>query len=138
MHFSLSGGEYTVKGETLPRRFKSAIEQLSNRTGRQVVALVDEYDKPLLPPLSYEQIEKNRSLYKGFFSVLKDQDRYLKYVFFTGVTKFSKVLIFSDLNQLKDIFMSEDFSGICGFTESEIKKCFTESIENMAGHNDIS
>ena len=131
-------GTYEVKGETLPRRFKNTIEQLSRKTEKQIVILVDEYDKPLLPPLTNEQIEKNRSLYKAFFSVLKDQDKYLKFAFFTGVTKFSKVSIFSDLNQLRDISMSDEFAGICGFTEAEIKKYFAEAIESMTAYNGLS
>ncbi|MDD7328004.1 MAG: AAA family ATPase [Lachnospiraceae bacterium] len=120
-------------------RFSNDIADLYEKTNKKgVVVLVDEYDNPLLPPLTEKQINKNRELYKAFFSVLKDQDRYLKFVFFTGVTKFSKVSIFSDLNQLKDISMSEDFSEICGFTEAEIKRYFTDSIKDMAGYDHIS
>lgn len=162
IHFALSGGQFyredglekrlanelaiTEKKYDLESdetdiavRFLNDIADIYYKTGeRGVVVLVDEYDKPLLPPLTEEQIEKNRNLYKGFFSVLKDQDRYLKFVFFTGVTKFSKVSIFSDLNQLRDISMSEDFSGICGFTEAEVQKYFKDAIEELADHNEIS
>ena len=119
-----------VTGETLPVRFKNLIQCLYEKTGRQVVVLVDEYDKPLLSTMisNTKQEEENRQLYKGFFSVLKDMDGYLKFVFFTGVTKFSKVSIFSDLNQLKDISMDKRYSGICGITEDELTEAFEPEI----------
>lgn len=119
-------------------RFYSDIEELYKKTDRPVVVLVDEYDKPLLAADSKEQEEKNRALYKSFFSVLKDQSRYLKFVFFTGVTKFSKVSIFSDLNQLKDISMVQQFSGICGITEKELQSTFEPEIKAMAEKQEIS
>lgn len=158
IRFSLSGGEYTAEnglsdrlndtieacaerynldktgGETLSVRFINLIEQLYRNTGRQVVILVDEYDKPLLETMiiNKEQEEKNRQLYKSFFSVLKDEDPYLKFVFFTGVTKFSKVSVFSDLNQLNDISLDDRYSGICGITGQEVLDNFEPEIENLA------
>ena len=124
----------SVTGETLPVRFKNLIQCLYEKTGRQVVVLVDEYDKPLLSTMisNTKQEEENRQLYKGFFSVLKDMDGYLKFVFFTGVTKFSKVSIFSDLNQLSDISMDDEYSGICGITEDELEDNFGPEIEELA------
>lgn len=118
----------------LPNRFGYLIEQLCQTYGHPVVVLVDEYDKPLLSTMFVddEQEEKNRRLYKGFFSVLKDEDQYLKFVFFTGVTKFSKVSIFSDLNQLKDISMNDAYPGICGITEEELGTVFAPEIRKMA------
>ncbi|MGN8774429.1 AAA family ATPase [Candidatus Weimeria sp. HCP3S3_B5] len=114
----------------LSGRFENIIRKLYEKTGRQVVVLVDEYDKPLLSTMisNTKQEEENRQLYKGFFSVLKDMDGYLKFVFFTGVTKFSKVSIFSDLNQLKDISMDKRYSGICGITEGELTEAFEPEI----------
>ncbi len=114
----------------LSGRFENIIRKLYEKTGRQVVVLVDEYDKPLLSTMisNTKQEEENRQLYKGFFSVLKDMDGYLKFVFFTGVTKFSKVSIFSDLNQLKDISMDKRYSGICGITEDELTEVFEPEI----------
>ena len=118
----------------LANRFSDMIVQLKEKTKRQVVILVDEYDKPLLTTMltNPEQEERNRELYKGFFSVLKDVDGDLKFVFFTGVTKFTKVSIFSDLNQLSDISMSDKFSGICGITEDELQKSFDPEIKALA------
>lgn len=109
-------------------------------TGRQVVFLVDEYDKPLLDNLSVDDAQEkaNHRLMKDFFSVLKDQDRYLKFVFFTGVTKFSKVSIFSDLNQLKDISLLPKYAAICGITESELDSNFEEEIGALAKAQDLT
>lgn len=160
MTFSLSGGEYqspggledmldsylaryesmylgegqTAPGKTLTVRFGNLIEMAAAKCGRPVVVLVDEYDKPLLENLSVnpEQEEKNRTLFKNFFSVLKDKDQYLKFAFFTGVTKFSKVSIFSDLNQLKDISLLPKYSAICGITEKEMTGNLAKEIDSLA------
>lgn len=94
---------------------------------------IDEYDKPLLDMIEdQELVEHNRAVFKGFFSSLKSFDEYLQFVFITGVTKFNKVGIFSDLNQLYDITFSNAFAGICGITEDELKECFMPEIEEMA------
>ena len=124
----------SITGDTLPVRFQNIILRLYEKTGHQVVVLVDEYDKPLLSTMisNPEQEERNRELYKGFFSVLKDMDGYLRFVFFTGVTKFTKVSIFSDLNQLIDISMYDEYSGVCGITEEEMRSEFKPEIEALA------
>lgn len=131
------GVETALRGETLPVRFNNLIEQLYRKTKRQAVVLVDEYDKPLLDTMeiNIEQEEKNRMFYKGFFGALKSQDAHLKFVFFTGVTKFSKVSVFSDLNQLNDISMDDRYSGICGITEEELQQKFQREIQIMAKAN---
>ncbi len=110
------------------------IEGAYKTTGKQIAFLVDEYDKPLLDNLSVNdsQEEENRKLLKDFFSVLKDEDKFLKFAFFTGVTKFNKVSIFSDLNQLKDITLVSEYSSICGITEKELRSHFHAEIENLA------
>lgn len=133
-------GKYSVTGRTLPVRFSNLIYQLHEKTGRQAVVLVDEYDKPLLETMEInrEQEERNRLLYKGFFGVLKDQDQYLKFVFFTGVTKFSKVSIFSDLNQLTDISFMDEMSGVCGISRKELEANFEPEIARMADARNIS
>lgn len=168
MKFSLSGGSYGTDGglesmlefaldgfeqkygiphfavrnmqADLPVWLIYCIEKCFEITGKQIVFLVDEYDKPLLENLAVnpEQEEKNRALFKGFFSVLKDEDQYLKFVFFTGVTKFSKVSIFSDLNQLEDISLARDCSGICGITEAEMRLALRSDIQAMADENEMS
>lgn len=119
---------------TLPVWLKYCIEKAYGLTGKPVVFLCDEYDKPLLENISVdaEQEERNRSLFKSFFSILKDEDRYLKFVFITGVTKFSKISIFSDLNQLKDISLLPKYSAICGITEQEMCESLSGELDSMA------
>ena len=121
-------------GESLPVRFDADLKSAVEKTGKKVVVLVDEYDNPLLKNIgkSEAQAEKNRDLYKGFFAVLKDCDAYLRFVLFTGVTKFSKVSIFSDLNQLNDITLDKEFDAICGITQEELEANFKPEIETMA------
>ncbi len=121
----------TTSSNEVDIRFGAVIRAAYKKTGLQVVVLVDEYDKSLLEN-DGEQKEANRALFKGFFGNLKACDEYLKFVFITGVTKFTKVSIFSDLNQLKDITISDKYSTICGITEEEMLKTFGPEIESMA------
>ena len=122
----------------LPIRFQYLIKKAAETTGKNAVVLVDEYDKPLLEGADNEMIEHNKAVFKGFFSTLKSYDRYLKFVFITGVTKFSKVSIFSDLNQLNDISLDQKYSGICGITETELVNDFTSEIQSLADNNQLS
>lgn len=123
---------------SLEERFRYLIEKAVEKTGRNAVVLVDEYDKPLLEGADDEMIEHNKAVFKGFFSTLKSYDRYLKFVFITGVTKFSKVSIFSDLNQLNDISLDYKYSGICGITEAELEGCFDHEIDSLAVNNQLT
>ena len=127
---SLYGDENNDKALSI--RFQYLIKKAAETTGKRAVVLVDEYDKPLLEGADEAMIEHNKAVFKGFFSTLKSYDHYLKFVFITGVTKFSKVSIFSDLNQLRDISLSSDYSQICGITEEEIMKNFSPEIHTMA------
>ena len=124
--------QYEINGDDLflSDRFRNLIEGIYNKTGKQVVVLVDEYDKPLLDTMNVnaEQEERNRQLYSSFFGVLKDEDAYLKFIFITGVTKFAKVSIFSGLNQPRDISLSKEYAGICGITQNELNTCFTRKV----------
>lgn len=133
---ALYGGDGNCK---LEARFQNLLEKAFQKTGRRVVVLVDEYDKPLLEIMDKENVtEHNKAVYNGFFGTLKTCDEYLQFVFITGVTKFSKVSIFSDLNQLEDISMDQDYAGICGITEVEMKENFAAEIDCMAEDNEIS
>jgi hypothetical protein len=97
------------------------------------VVLIDEYDKPLTDTLGDPALhEKIREALQGFYSVLKAADQWLRFVFLTGVTKFSKVSIFSTLNQLRDISMAADYAGICGITEAELTGNFRPELDSMA------
>ena len=99
-----------------------------------VVVLIDEYDKPLLDVLEKdpELLDKNREILKAFYSVFKQTDAYLRFVFLTGVTKFSQISVFSGFNQPKDISMYEKYEALCGITEEELSSYFTGSIREMA------
>lgn len=114
-------------------RFLDVIERAHEKSGHRVVVLADEYDKPLLDVMGDEALlERNRSTLKGFFSALKDADEHLRFVFVTGVTKFSKVSIFSDLNQLRDISLSAAYATACGITEDEMVGSLRPELESMA------
>ena len=117
---------------TLAGRFQNLIEIAYKKTGKGAVVLVDEYDKALLEVSDSERLEHNKAVFKGFFSTLKSYDRYIKFVFITGVTKFSKVSIFSDLNQLNDISLDKAYSSICGITEKELVANFGPEISALA------
>ena len=118
---------------TLGERFRRLLEKTVEKTGKRCVVLVDEYDKSLLETLHDPALsEHNKAVFKGFFSTLKSYDDYLQFVFITGVTKFSKVSIFSDLNQLKDISINPRYATICGITEQEMKAVFNPEIREMA------
>ena len=123
------------KDKALSVRFQYLIKKAVEITGKNAVVLVDEYDKPLLEGADEAMIEHNKAVFKGFFSTLKSYDGYLKFVFITGVTKFSKISIFSDLNQLNDISMDLRYSGICGITDTELKQVFEPEIESMSANN---
>ena len=122
------------EGDSFGKRFQSLIETAYNKTGRQVVILVDEYDKPLLQTMGVNEDlnEEYRNTLKAFYSVIKTCDQYIRFAFLTGVTKFSKVSIFSDLNNLQDISMLNDYAEICGLTQAEIEKTFKPEIERLA------
>ena len=125
--------------ETVSGRFYNLIIRIHEQTGKRVVVIVDEYDKPLLESLdNSEAQEQSRALFKGFFGNLKKLDEHLKFVFFTGVTKFSKVSIFSDLNQLKDISLNEKYETLCGISADELTANFAEHIRNFAGSNKLT
>ena len=122
--------------ETVSGRFYNLIIRIHEQTGKRVVVIVDEYDKPLLESLdNSEAQEQSRALFKGFFGNLKKLDEHLKFVFFTGVTKFSKVSIFSDLNQLHDISLEPAYESICGITAGELTANFADRIQDMADEN---
>lgn len=112
-------------------RLNHLITSIYGRTGRQVVILIDEYDKPVLDALFTEQEEANRAMLRGFYSPLKGCDHYIRFLFITGITKVSHVNIFSGLNQLDDISMNYRYNALCGISESELKTYFKQEIESL-------
>ena len=122
-------------------RFYDIIEQLYRSTGTRVVVLVDEYDKPLLQTLEKEQSELHetfRRILAGFYSVLKSCDQYIQFVFLTGVTKFSKLSVFSGLNNLNDISLDDAYAGLCGVTDAELCSTFTPELQALGAKLSLS
>ena len=120
-------------------RFESLINAAAAQTGKEVVILVDEYDKPLLSNISNKELQDEiRKELKAFYGVLKTCDENIKIAFITGVTKFSKVSLFSDVNNLTDISAEINFSTLCGATEQEIHDYLDSYVQEMADANDIT
>ena len=121
------------KYEAPDDRFIYLIRMIYQTTQKQVVILVDEYDKPLLETVEDEALnEGNRSLLKAFYEVIKQCDRYIRFAFLTGITKFSKTTLFSGVNNLIDITLLDDYDAICGFTEEELTAYLSLEIEKLA------
>ncbi len=121
-------------------RFERLIKAAYQQTGKQVVILVDEYDKPLLQTMGVNEAlnEHYRNALKAFYSVIKTCDEYIRFAFLTGVTKFSKISIFSDLNNLNDISLLPKYAGICGISQSELERTFAPEIEALAQANELT
>ena len=126
--------------QTFSSRFKGIIQRAYQQTGKQVVILVDEYDKPLLQTMGVNEAlnEKYRNELKAFYSVIKTCDEYIRFAFLTGVTKFSKISIFSDLNNLRDISMEKQYAGLCGITQTELETNFQPDIQALADEQDLT
>ena len=113
--------------------FAEIIRLLYKKFNQRVVILVDEYDKPLIASMENEELNSSyRSMLKAFYSVIKSLNGYIHLSFLTGVTKFSKVSIFSDLNNLMDISFDKEYSAICGITEEELKDNFSKEVKALA------
>lgn len=124
---------------TLSSRFIGVIRRAAELTGSNVVVLVDEYDKPLLQALNDEKLlNEYRNTLKAFYGVLKSADRYLRFAFLTGVTKFAQVSVFSDLNQLQDISMWHDYATVCGITKEELVATFHPELEVLGKSGDFT
>ena len=122
-----------AENSSLAGRFQKLLISANEKTGLRCVVLVDEYDKPLLDLVDNKDLqEHNKAVFKGFFSTLKSFDEYIQFVLITGVTKFHKVSIFSDLNQLLDISINEKYAGICGITQEEMLYYFQPEIKDLA------
>ncbi|EJW93899.1 hypothetical protein EVA_17994, partial [gut metagenome] len=135
--------EYDIRPletESIGFRFENILRVASEKSGRGVVVLIDEYDKPLLDVLEKDEelLDRNREILKAFYSVFKQTDAYLRFVFLTGVTKFSQISVFSGFNQPLDISMSEKYEALCGITEEELLSYFAEPIREMARSEDCS
>ena len=156
LHFSMAGGKHMERealeryldqrlrkeeqrfgvkpeSEDLNDRLTYLIEAVYEQTGQRVVVLIDEYDAPLLDVVHEEtQLESLRHVMRNFYSPLKDADPYLRFVFLTGITKFSQMSIFSELNNITNVSMDDEYAGICGITKEELLTQMQPDIEMLA------
>ncbi len=122
----------TTQVQNGPQRLRDLLRRLHNETGQPVVVLVDEYDKPILDVLKDTALsEENRDYLRGFYGVIKDSAKHVRFVFVTGVSMFSKVSLFSGLNNLDDISLDPQYATLCGYTDKEIDTVFAPELEGL-------
>lgn len=162
LHFGLSTGEYTsieslrstlsstlsvyeeIYGrneneETLSSRFAGIIRRAHEQTGQKAVILIDEYDKPLIETLDDKtRNEETGKILKSFYGTMKFSDEHIRFIFLTGVTKFAKVSVFSDLNNIEDISMMDEYAAICGITQEELVSVFDGPLGELAESYKVS
>jgi hypothetical protein len=134
MHDIAATFEIELKKKSASALFKELIEKVAKKTSKKVIILIDEYDKPIvdyIDPYNLEKANKQREILKTFFSILKDASNHTRFLFITGVSKFSKVSIFSDLNHLKDLTLDRNFAGLYGYTQDELEHYFEPYIKVM-------
>ena len=125
--------------KSLSLRFAGIIRRASEKTGQNVAILIDEYDKPLIQSLDNEDLQAEyRSILKAFYGNLKSCDKYIRFAILTGVTRFSRISIFSDLNNLNDITMDPEYATLCGISETELTTNFEPDIRQFASKQEIS
>ena len=118
--------------DTAPECFSDLIRVLHRQVGQRVVVLVDEYDKPILDALEVPKIARtNRDFLRGLYATIKDCDAYVRFTFLTGVSKFSKVHLFSGLNNLTDITIDPQYSALCGYTEEDLDTVFSPELPGL-------
>ena len=123
-----------LEKDTPAGAFKELIEAVEEQTGKEVVILIDEYDRPIvdyIDPYNLEKANEQRDILKGFFSILKGASNLTRFVFITGVSKFSKVSIFSDLNHLQDLTLVSRYAALCGYTQAELEHYFAPYLQTM-------
>lgn len=132
--------EYSLRSEgSISNRFKQLIKQAYERYGKQIVILIDEYDKPMLDCLhDYDLHEQLKAELRGFYASIKSCDRYIRFAMLTGITRFGKVSIFSGLNNLKDISMLQKYNAICGISETEFRNDFRTSVRKFAEEHNMT
>ena len=155
LHFSMASGKHMEKEQLLEYllfiieknernfgvvneskapnlRFSNLIEAVFKKTGKQVVVLIDEYDAPLLDVVHKDkELDELRNIMRNFYSPLKDCEPYLRFVFLTGITKFSQMSIFSELNNISNISMLPQYAGICGITQEELETQMADDVEAL-------
>ena len=122
----------SVRYATGPERFAHLLRILHARAGQRVAVLVDEYDKPILDALETPEVARaNRDYLRGLYGVIKDSDAHVRFTFLTGISKFSKVNLFSQLNNLTDLTLDPVFSSICGYTEDDLDAVFAPELDGL-------
>ncbi len=117
---------------TINRNLRLLIEKIYEVTKKQMIILIDEYDKPILDNIEKKkEVEKIREILKGFYTTLKGLDKYIRFMLITGVSKFSKVSLFSGLNQLEDISLNKEYGNICGYTQNELEFYFKDYLQDL-------
>ncbi|WP_459893789.1 AAA family ATPase, partial [Desulfothermus okinawensis] len=118
--------------EDMASCFDELIKLSYEKYNQKVVILIDEYDKPILDVIeNRDQAKENREYLRGLYSIIKDNDAYVRFAFLTGVSKFSKASIFSGLNMLEDISLSPRFGNICGYTQKDIETTFLPYLQGV-------
>ena len=118
--------------DTAPERFAHLLEALHRETGERAAVLVDEYDKPILDALEAPEVARaNRGYLRGLYSTIKQSDAHVRFTFLTGVSKFSRVSLFSGLNNLKDITLDPRYSAICGYTDADLDTVFAPELPGL-------
>ena len=117
---------------TAPGRFAFLLEALHNQAGQPVAVLIDEYDKPILDALEVPEVARtNRDFLRGLYAVIKDSDAHVRFTFITGVSRFSKVSLFSGLNNLTDITLEPEYSALCGYTDADLDSVFAPELPGL-------
>ncbi|MDE0229109.1 MAG: AAA family ATPase, partial [Spirochaetaceae bacterium] len=124
--------DMSTRYATAPERFAHLLRTLHAHTGQRVAVLVDEYDKPILDVLEdRETARANRDYLRGLYGVIKDSDAHVRFTFVTGISKFSKVNLFSQLNNLTDITLDPAYSSVCGYTEQDLDTVFAPEMASL-------
>ncbi|MDR3062744.1 MAG: AAA family ATPase, partial [Methanobrevibacter sp.] len=127
-----------IYSEPLDEKFTDLISEISKKTNKKVVILIDEYDKPIISNLQNKNLDKIQSKLGNFYEVLKTNDPYIRFIFLTGVSKFAQVSVFSKLNNLDDLTLVDEFNSICGYTQEELEANFQPFIQKLADKFQIS
>jgi hypothetical protein len=126
--------DLTLVAKSPSAGFRELIKKVVQKTGKKVVVLIDEYDRPIIDyidPYNLKKANSQRDILKSFFSILKNASNHIRFLFITGVSKFSKVSIFSDLNHLIDLTLEADYAALCGYTQTELAHYFAPYLKTM-------
>jgi len=131
--------QISLQNEGISAKFKELIEKLAQKTALKVVILIDEYDKPITDYLENgQQAIEQRDILKSFYSIIKGSSEFIHFFFLTGISRFTKVSIFSELNHLNDLTFHSRYATICGYTQTELEHYFEDRIQKAAQENQLS